>query len=144
MAGVNKVILVGNLGKDPEIRHLDNGRAVTNFPLATSETYKNKMGEKVTNTEWHNLVLWTPFAEIADKYLKKGNQIYVEGKLQTRSYDDKDGIKRYTTEVVVQTMTMLGSKNEGSSSPNSNDYSNKSASDEGVPAFNEETDDLPF
>lgn len=148
MAGVNKVILVGNLGKDPEIRHLDNGRAVTNFSLATSEVYKNKMGEKVTNTEWHNLVLWTPLAEIADKYLRKGNQIYVEGKLQTRSYDDKDGVKRYTTEVVVQNMTMLGSKNDGNSdsgsNSNSNDYSKNNASDEGVPAFNEETDDLPF
>jgi single-strand DNA-binding protein len=144
MAGVNKVILVGNLGKDPEIRHLDNGRAVTNFSLATSEFYKNKNGEKVTNTEWHNLVLWTPLAEIADKYLRKGNQIYVEGKLQTRSYDDKDGIKRYTTEVVVQNMTMLGSKNDGNSDSNANDYSKNSASDEGVPAFNEETDDLPF
>lgn len=145
MAGVNKVILVGNLGKDPEIRHLDNGRAVTNFSLATSESYKNKAGERVTTTEWHNVVLWTPLAEIAEKYLRKGNQIYVEGKLQTRSYDDKDGIRRYTTEVVVQNMTMLGSKNEGSSDSNSNAYAGNNVSDEGVNTLKEEaTDDLPF
>ena len=110
MAGVNKVILVGNLGRDPETRHLENGRAVTNFPLATSETYKTKEGERVTKTEWHNVVLWTPLAEIADKYLNKGSQVYVEGKLTTRQWDDKDGNKRYTTEVVVREMTLLGSR----------------------------------
>lgn len=110
MAGVNKVILVGNLGKDPEVRHLDNGRAVANFSLATSETYKNKQGERVTNTEWHNIVLWSPLAEIAEKFLKKGNQVYIEGKLTTRSWDDQEGNKRYTTEVVGREMTLLGSK----------------------------------
>ena len=97
MSGVNKVILVGNLGRDPEVRHLDNGRAVANFTIATSETYKNRQGERVTNTEWHNVVLWSPLAEIAEKYLKKGKQVYIEGKLTTRSWDDKDGNKRYTT-----------------------------------------------
>ncbi len=110
MAGVNKVILVGNLGKDPEIRHLENGRAVVNFPIATSETYKTRDGEKVTKTEWHNVVLWTPLAEIAEKYLTKGSQLYVEGKLTTRSWDDKDGNKRYTTEVVGREMTLLGGR----------------------------------
>ncbi len=115
MAGVNKVILVGNLGKDPEVRHLDNGRAVANFSIATSESYKNKAGERVTNTEWHNVVLWTPLAEIAERFLKKGNQVYIEGKLTTRSWDDQDGNKRYTTEVVGREMTLLGSRgdNEG-------------------------------
>lgn len=113
MAGVNKVILVGNLGKDPEVRHLDNGRAVANFSLATSETYKNKAGEKVTNTEWHNVVLWTPLAEIAERFLKKGNQVYIEGKLTTRSWDDQEGNKRYTTEVVGREMTLLGGRPEG-------------------------------
>jgi len=112
MAGVNKVILVGNLGKDPEVRHLDNGRAVANFSLATSETYKNKAGERVTNTEWHNVVLWTPLAEIAERFLKKGGQVYIEGKLTTRSWDDQDGNKRYTTEVVGREMTLLGSKSD--------------------------------
>lgn len=110
MAGVNKVILVGNLGKDPEIRTLENGRSVTTFSLATSETYKNKAGEKVTNTEWHNIVLWTPLAEIAEKFLKKGNQVYIEGKITNRSYDDKDGNKRYITEIVGQNMTLLSNK----------------------------------
>lgn len=107
------MILVGNLGKDPEVRHLDNGRAVANFSIATSETYKNKAGEKVTNTEWHNVVLWTPLAEIAERFLKKGNQVYIEGKLTTRSWDDQEGNKRYTTEVVGREMTLLGGRPEG-------------------------------
>ena len=110
MAGVNKVILIGNLGKDPEVRHLETGRAVANFPLATSESYKNREGERVTHTEWHNIVLWTPLAEIAEKYLNKGKQVYIEGRLTTRSYEDKDGNKKYMTEVVGQNLTMLGSR----------------------------------
>ena len=93
MSGVNKVILLGNLGKDPEVRRLDDGRGVANFSLATSETYKNKAGEKVTNTEWHNVVLWSPLADIAESYLKKGSQVYIEGKISNRSYEDKDGVK---------------------------------------------------
>lgn len=108
MAGVNKVILLGNLGRDPEVRHLENGRAVANFSIATSEIYKNKQGEKVTTTEWHNVVLWTPLAEIAEKYLKKGNQVYIEGKLTSRSYEDKEGVTKYITEVVGREMTLLG------------------------------------
>lgn len=144
MAGVNKVILLGNLGKDPEVRHLENGRAVANFSLATSEVYKNKNGEKVTTTEWHNIVMWSPLAEIAEKYLKKGNQVYLDGKIQTRTYDDKDGNRKYITEIVVQNLNMLGSKNDGNSDTNSNDYSKNNSADEGVPAYNEETDDLPF
>lgn len=110
MSGVNKVILVGNLGKSPEIRNLENGRSVVNFPLATSETYKDKSGERVTKTEWHNIVIWSPLAEVAEKYLNKGSQVYIEGKLTTRSWDDNDGNKRYTTEVVGREMTLLGSK----------------------------------
>jgi single-strand DNA-binding protein len=152
MAGVNKVILIGNLGKDPEVRHLENGRAVASFSLATSETYKNRNGERVTNTEWHNLVLWTPLAEIAEKYLKKGNQIYVEGRLTNRSYDDKDGNKRYITEVVVQNLTMLGGKpgTGGEFGTGSADSSSESENTgmTAVPAqvssMEEETDDLPF
>ena len=140
MAGVNKVILVGNLGKDPEVRHLDNGRAVANFSLATSETYKNKQGERVTNTEWHNVVLWSPLAEIAEKFLKKGGQVYIEGKLTTRSWDDQDGNKRYTTEVVGRELTLLGGKPEGGSSS-----SNESMADSPVSNIPEDdTDDLPF
>lgn len=116
MAGVNKVILLGHLGKDPEVRHLENGRAVANFSIATSETYKNKQGDRVTNTEWHNVVLWSPLAEIAESYMKKGSQVYIEGKLTTRSWDDKDGLKRYTTEVVGRELTLLGKPNEGGGS----------------------------
>lgn len=141
MAGVNKVILVGNLGKDPEVRHLDNGRAVANFSLATSETYKNKQGERVTNTEWHNVVLWSPLAEIAEKFLKKGGQVYIEGKLTTRSWDDQEGNKRYTTEVVGRELTLLGGKPEGSSSSsNSNSMAESPVSN--IPE--DDTDDLPF
>lgn len=117
---VNKVILLGRLGKDPEVRYLDNGRAVANFSLATSETYKNKQGEKVTNTEWHNVVLWSPLAEIAEKFLKKGKEIYIEGKLTTRSYD-KEGSKRYVTEVVGKEMTMIGGKESAAETAPSQD-----------------------
>lgn len=140
MAGVNKVILVGNLGKDPEVRHLDNGRAVANFSLATSETYKNKQGERVTNTEWHNVVLWTPLAEIAEKFLKKGSQVYIEGKLTTRSWDDQDGNKRYTTEVVGREMTLLGSRSDGGSSDGGSNMAESPVSN--IPE--DDTDDLPF
>lgn len=142
MAGVNKVILLGNLGRDPEVRHLDNGRAVANFSIATSETYKNKQGEKVTNTEWHNLVLWTPLAEIAEKYLKKGNQVYIEGKLTSRSYEDKDGVTKYITEVVGRDMTLLGGPRQEESAP-STPTSNEQVAQPAVEDAGE-IDDLPF
>ncbi|MCK5171699.1 MAG: single-stranded DNA-binding protein [Bacteroidales bacterium] len=139
--GINKVILIGNVGQHPEFRHLDSGVAVTTFPLATSESYKNKEGQKVTNTEWHNVVLWRGLAEVAEKYVKKGNPLYIEGKIRTRSWDDKDGNKRYTTEIVADNMQMLGSKQsseeEASSAPE-----NAAAVDiENIPT---EGDDLPF
>ncbi len=113
---VNKVILVGRLGKDPETRYMTNGEAVTNVTLATSENWKDKNGEKQEKTEWHNLVFYRRLAEIAGEYLKKGSQIYVEGKLQTRKWQDKEGKDRYTTEIVVNEMQMLGSKSGGSGS----------------------------
>ncbi len=113
---VNKVILVGRLGKDPETRYMTNGEAVTNATLATSENWKDKNGEKQERTEWHNLVFYRRLAEIAGEYLKKGAQIYVEGKLQTRKWQDKEGKDRYTTEIIVNEMQMLGSKAGGSSS----------------------------
>lgn len=113
MAGVNKVILVGRLGKEPEIRHLENGAAVANFPIATSETYKDRTtGERREQTEWHNIVLWRGLAEVAERFLKKGDMVYIEGKLRTRSWE-KDGITRYTTEVVGDNMTMLGGNSGG-------------------------------
>lgn len=113
---VNKVILVGRLGKDPETRYMTSGEAVTNATLATSENWKDKNGEKQEKTEWHNLVFYRRLAEIAGEYLKKGSQIYVEGKLQTRKWQDKEGRDRYTTEIVVNEMTMLGGKPSGSGS----------------------------
>lgn len=114
MAGINKVILVGNLGKDPEVKYLEGGIAIAKFPLATTETIKDKSGNKQEQTEWHNIVLWRGLAEIAEKYLKKGQTIYIEGKIRSRSYDDKDGNKRYITEIVGETMQMIGKKPESS------------------------------
>ncbi len=150
MAGVNKVILVGNLGKDPEVRHLESGAVVASFSIATSESYKDKTtGERKDQTEWHNIVLWRGLAEIAEKYLHKGDQVYIEGKLRTRSWE-KDGVTRYTTEVVGDNMTMLGSRqnsnSDGDSTPpppsepavNTQSASTVSASKEDA------TDDLPF
>ena len=150
MSGVNKVILVGRLGKEPEVRNLDNGAVVANFSIATSESYKDKTtGEKKEVTEWHNIVLWRGLAEIAQKYVHKGDLVYIEGKLRTRSWE-KDGVTRYTTEVVADNMTMLGSRGGGSSSgdggrgaerstnESSGGYSPSTASAESS------TDDLPF
>lgn len=137
MAGINKVILVGNVGKDPELRALDNGRSVARFTLATSEVYKNKSGEKVANTEWHNIVLWSPLAEIADKYVKKGKQVYLEGKITNRSYQDKDGNMKYITEIVCQTMTLLGRREEGDFNSDNFQLPNSGSDDNGI-------DDLPF
>jgi len=114
MSGVNKVILVGRLGKDPETRYMTNGEAVTNASLATSEQWKDKSGEKQERTEWHNLVFYRRLAEIAGEYLKKGSEVYVEGKIQTRKWQDKEGRDRYTTEIIVNEMQMLGSKSQGS------------------------------
>ncbi|MCR9254330.1 MAG: single-stranded DNA-binding protein [bacterium] len=131
MSGVNKVILLGKLGQDPEIRHLESSRNVVRFSLATSETYKKKDGERVTKTEWHNVVLWSPLAEIAEKYLKKGNPVYIEGKLTMRSYDDKEGNKRYVTEVVGRELTLIGGKP-------------KEEAQEATPVPTEEVSDLPF
>ena len=114
------MILVGNLGKDPEVRHLESGVAVASFSLATSESYKDRnSGEKKTITEWHNVVLWRGLAEVAEKYLHKGDQVYIEGRLRTRSWEDQDGNKKYSTEVVGDNMTMLGGRkdNEQSFSP---------------------------
>lgn len=114
MAGINKVILIGNLGKDPEVRSIEGGRKVARFPLATTETYKDREGNRQEQTEWHNVEFWGPVAEVIERYLHKGSQIYVEGRLRTRSYQDKETNQtRYITEVVGQQMTMLGSTSGG-------------------------------
>ncbi len=114
--GVNKVILVGNLGKDPEIRYMPNGNAVANLTLATSESWKDKQtGDQQEKTEWHRIVMFRRLAEIAGEYLKKGSQIYIEGKLQTRKWQDNSGNDRYTTEIVADEMQMLGGRGGGGS-----------------------------
>jgi single-strand DNA-binding protein len=110
---VNKAILVGFVGNDPEVRYLDSGTPVANFRIATSENYTNRAGERVSQTEWHNVVLWRGLAEIAEKYVKKGTQVYIEGRIRTRSWDDRDGNKRYTTEIVADNMQLMGKRSEG-------------------------------
>ena len=111
MASVNKVIIVGNLGRDPETRYMPNGEAVTNVAVATTESWKDKSsGEKKELTEWHRITFYRKLAEIAGQYLKKGSQVYVEGRLQTRKWTDKDGVERYTTEIIADSMQMLGSR----------------------------------
>jgi single-strand DNA-binding protein len=137
---VNKVMLVGNVGQDPEVRHLDSGVAVANFSLATNETYKDKSGERVTQTEWHRIVMWRGLAEVAEKYVKKGELLYVEGRLRTRSWDDKEGNKRYTTEVFADEMKMLGRKSDQSETP----QSGSAAQIEEPESEPDEKDDLPF
>jgi single-strand DNA-binding protein len=113
MSGINKVILVGHVGKDPEVKYLEGGIAVAKFPLATTEVYKNKEGQRVESTEWHNIVMWRGLAEVAEKYVRKGKQLYIEGKIKTRQYGEENA-KKYFTEILADTMTMLGSKGDGS------------------------------
>ena len=146
---INKVILIGNLGKDPEVRHLENGATVANFSIATSETYKDrKTGEKVSQTEWHNIVAWRGLAEIAERYLKKGQKVYIEGKLKTRSWQDQDGNNRYSTEIITDNLTMLGNNNTNDSKSNfeeqqftKNDSKEPLEKEFSAPG---EDDDLPF
>ena len=146
MAGVKKVKLDGNLGKDPEVRHLESGVMVANFPLATTESYRDRnTGERRQTTEWHNVVLWRGLAEISEKYLKKGNQVYIEGKLRTRSWQDQEGNTRYTTEVVADNMTMLGGRPAEAVAPAAT-MANREASPaaENITAISDDADDLPF
>ena len=116
--GINKVILVGNLGSDPELRYTGSGTAVCNFSLATSESYKDRDGNQVENTEWHRIVAWARLAEICGEYLKKGRQVYIEGQLQTRQWEDKDGNTKYTTEIKAREMQMLGGRDDNSGGGN--------------------------
>lgn len=109
---VNKWIGIGNVGKDPEIRHLDGGTSVAKFSLATTETYKNKSGELISNTEWHNIVAFRGLADLAEKYIRKGRQLYVEGKITNRQYDDKDGNKKFISEIIADNIRLLGKKEE--------------------------------
>jgi single-strand DNA-binding protein len=154
--GVNKVILIGNLGQDPELRHTGAGTAVANMSMATNESYTDRDGNKVDKTEWHRLVVWGNLAEICNKYLSKGSQLYAEGKLQTRSWEDRDGNTRYTTEVKVEDVTFLGEGGSSGQQPISQQAGGQPqrqqqqqapqqtpAQDEGEPTF-ESRDDLPF
>ncbi|MDY0104194.1 MAG: single-stranded DNA-binding protein [Lentimicrobium sp.] len=137
--GVNKVILIGNLGKDPEVISFDGGVKKASFSLATSEVYRTRDGQDMEQTEWHNIVLWRGLAEVAEKYLRKGSQIYVEGRIKSRSYE-KDGQKRFITEIECDNLTMLGNKNSSDFS-SSNECSTSGSPAPAVPA---PEDDLPF
>lgn len=144
---VNKVILVGNVGKDPEIRHLENNLVLARFSLATSETYKNKNGEMVSNTEWHNIVAWRQLAELAERFIKKGRQLYVEGKITTRQWDDKEGNKRYTTEIVADNIRLLGKREDIEQNNDSNVRPSRAVTPEPMSEdvdIPNEPDDLPF
>ena len=136
---VNKVILIGNVGADPDVKYLEGGVAVARFSLATSEVYNNKNGERVTQTEWHNIVLWRNLAQIAEKYVKKGMMLYVKGRLRTRSWDDQNGVKRYTTEIYGDNFQMLSRKQDNGEKPQ--DTSMPQAPDLGG---SDDSDDLPF
>ena len=149
MASVNKVILIGNLGKDPETRYMSNGEAVTNITVATTETWKDKNGEKQEKTEWHRVTFYRKLAEIAGEYLKKGRPVYIEGRLETRKWTDKNGVERYTTDIIANDMKMLGSRS-GSGSFESPEHeedhsiSNRSSSPKGSTGFDDMDDDIPF
>lgn len=146
MAGLNKVILIGNLGKDPEVRFTPDGTAVATFSIATSDEWSDKnTGEKKERTEWHRIVAFRRLGEICGEYLSKGRQVYIEGRLQTREWDDKEGKKRYTTEIVANQMLMLGPKGSTSTAGSSNYSSGPAASDLPGPQYPEpEDDDIPF
>ena len=144
MSGVNKVILVGNLGKDPELRNFEGGNMVANFTLATTEVYRDKNGNKADHTEWHNIAMWGKLADIAGKLLRKGSKVYLEGKIKSRSWEDKEGNKRYVTEIIADSFTLLDRKSDnGGGYPNDdNDNVNQ---DSGVTTgVDQADDDLPF
>lgn len=118
MNGVNKVILLGNVGKDPEIQHLEGGVSVARFPMATTESYKDKNGNKIDQTEWHNIVAWRGLADVTEKIVRKGSQLYIEGRLRTRQWEDKDKNKRYTTEIVADVITVTGRRPDAGNAGN--------------------------
>lgn len=147
MSSVNKVILIGRLGRDPEVKFTQSGSAVCNFSMATDESWKDKSGEKQSKTEWHNIVVWGKLAEICGQYLTKGKQVYVSGRIQTREWDDKDGNKRKTTEIVASEMTMLGDKggkdSEGAA-PRTSAASKPAETDFGIKSDFPDDDSVPF
>ena len=142
MAGVNRVILIGNLGKDPETRTLENGVKVSSLRLATTERFTSRSGEKTEHTEWHNVVAWRGLAEVAERYLRKGNSVYVEGKIRNREWDDRDGNKRYTFEIIADNMIMLGGRRDQADEPSSAPDNEPLTQD--VDMIQDPQDDLPF
>ena len=146
MASVNKVIIVGNLGRDPENRYFPSGEQVTSIAVATTESWKDKTtGEKQSLTEWHRISFFGKLAEIAGQYLKKGSHVYIEGRLRTRKYTDKEGVDRYATEIIADTMQMLGSRQEGQQSTGRNSYSEaKQTGRRAAPSDYDDSSDIPF
>ena len=145
MRGVNKVVLIGNLGKDPDLQYLEGNIGVAKFPLATTETYKDKGGKLVSQTEWHTVVLWRGLAELAQKYLHKGSLIYVEGRLRTRSWEDKEGNKKFATEVVCDNLIMLEKRNEYSGGhKNTQPGETENLNGEEPPSMPDLSEELPF
>jgi len=149
MASLNKAMILGNLGKDPEVRYMPNGEAVANFSIATTDNWKDKDGNKQERTEWHNIVMYRKLAEIAGEYLKKGSPVYIEGKLQTRKWQTKEGQDRHTTEIIVDSMQMLGTKAQNNDAGDSNTQAKqnnapKTQENQANDAFEGMEDDIPF
>jgi single-strand DNA-binding protein len=140
MASVNKVILIGNLGSDPETRHMQDGSPVVTISLATTDTWKDKNGEKQEKTEWHRATFYRKLAEIAGEYLKKGRSVYIEGRLETRKWTDKNGVERYTTQIIADTMQMLGSKSGSGSESSQQSH----APAQNKAGFDDLDNDIPF
>jgi single-strand DNA-binding protein len=144
MASVNKVIIVGNVGRDPELRYTQSGQPVASFSIATNERFKDKDGNWKDRTEWHRIVAWARLAEICGEYLRKGSQVYVEGRIQTRDWEDKEGNKRQTTEIVALTMQMLGRRGEAGSGPSMGDDQSRGGGDDPLSQASGADDEIPF
>ncbi len=143
MRGVNRVMLIGNLGKDPDVQVLEGNIAVAKFPLATTETFKDRTGKLVSQTEWHTVVLWRGLAELAQKYLHKGSLVYIEGRLKTRSWEDKEGVKKYATEIVGDNLIMLDKRADGTAKAEGTDPITGYHGDD-LPPIGEPSEELPF
>jgi single-strand DNA-binding protein len=144
MRGVNRVMLIGNLGKDPDIQHLEGNIGVAKFSLATTETFKDRSGKLISQTEWHTVVLWRGLAELAQKYLHKGSLVYIEGRLRTRSWEDKEGNKKFATEVVGDNLIMLDKRTDGMNHAHGPHEGVEGLGSTDTPAVGEPSEDLPF
>jgi single-strand DNA-binding protein len=144
MRGVNRVMLIGNLGRDPDVQYLEGNIAVAKFPLATTETFKDRAGKLISQTEWHTVVLWRGLAELAQKYLHKGSLVYIEGRLRTRSWEDKEGNKKFATEIVGDNLIMLDKRADGVGSHGSHSSSHDIEGSDVPPPISESSQDLPF